>query len=120
MSDIRRHASVPPVETHNRMVEFGNLVFVAGTTATDRSASCRAQTEEILRKRIEPMLVAAGTDKTRILSCNVWLADIRDKAEMDAAWLEWIPPDCKPVRATVQALLAGPDAKVEIMMIAAR
>lgn len=45
----------------------------------------------------------------------MWLADIRETVEMDAAWLAWIPADAKPVRATVQALLAGPDARVEIM-----
>jgi enamine deaminase RidA (YjgF/YER057c/UK114 family) len=119
MSDIKRHSAIPARVTHNRMVEFGNLVFIGGTTAENRSATCKEQTEEVL-KTIESFLVTAGTDKSRILSCNVWLSDIREKDQMDAAWLTWIPGDAKPVRATVQASLAAPEARVEIMMIAAK
>ena len=117
--DIKRHGAIPPRPTHNRMVEFGNLVFIAGTTAVNRSGTTRQQTEEVLRT-IESYLTSAGSSKSRILSCNVWLTDIREKNQMDEAWLAWIPEDARPVRATVQALLAAPDARVEIMMIAAK
>jgi enamine deaminase RidA (YjgF/YER057c/UK114 family) len=119
MSDIKRHSAVPARLTHNRMVEFGNLIFIGGTTAENRSANCKEQTQEVLNT-IESFLVSAGSDKSRILSCTVWLSDIREKDQMDTAWLAWIPAGAKPVRATVQALLAAPEARVEIMMVAAK
>jgi enamine deaminase RidA (YjgF/YER057c/UK114 family) len=110
---IKRHH---PGASLSRLVECGNFVFVAGTTAEDKSASCKGQTEQVLRK-IEQVLAEAGSDKSKILWCNVWLNDIREKDGMDAAWQAWIPADAKPARATVEARLATPDTRVEIMMI---
>ena len=117
MSDpIKRHH---PGASLSRLVECGNLVFVAGTTADNRAASCKAQTEEVLKK-IDRLLDEAGTDKSRILWANVWVSDIREKDQMDAAWQAWVDPGNKPARATVEARLGTPDTRVEIMMIAAR
>lgn len=117
MSDsIRRHH---PGASLSRLVEFGNLVFVAGTTADNKSASCQAQTTEVLQK-IDRFLADAGTDKSKILWCNVWVTDIREKDQMDAAWQAWVDPNNKPARATVESRLATPDTRVEIMMIAAK
>ena len=74
-------------ERLSKIVEYGNLVFIAGTVADNRSASdsCKAQTEKVLKK-IDSLLAAAGTNKSRILSANVWISDIREKDQMDAAW----------------------------------
>ena len=117
MSDaIKRHH---PGASLSRLVEFGNLVFVAGTTADDKSVGCRAQTQNVLQK-IDRFLAEAGTSKSKILWCNVWVSDIREKDEMDAAWQAWVDSDAKPARATVEARLATPDTRVEIMMIAAK
>ena len=113
---IKRHH---PGASLSRLVEFGNLVFVAGTTADDKSGSCKAQTAEILKK-IDRFLADAGTDKSRILWCNVWVSDIREKGEMDSAWQAWVDPANKPARATVESRLATPDTRVEIMMICAK
>jgi enamine deaminase RidA (YjgF/YER057c/UK114 family) len=114
--EIRRRHTGP---VHSRIVEHGGLVYIAGTTADRRTASCREQTEEILRK-IEGFLAEAGTDKSRLLSATVWLADIREKEEMDAAWKAWVHPDHKPARACVESRLGTPDTRVEIMVIAAK
>jgi enamine deaminase RidA (YjgF/YER057c/UK114 family) len=117
MSDaIKRHH---PSGSLSRLVEFGNLVFVAGTTADDKSLSCKEQTREVLRK-IDRLLGEGGSSKSRILWCNVWLTDMREKDQMDAAWQEWIDADNKPARATVESRLGTPDTRVEIMMIAAK
>ena len=117
MSDqIKRHH---PGASLSRLVEFGNLVFVAGTTADNRAGSCKAQTEEVLKK-IEKLLNEGGSNKSRILWANVWVSDMREKEGMDAAWQAWVDPDNKPTRATVEARLGTPDTKVEIMMIAAK
>jgi enamine deaminase RidA (YjgF/YER057c/UK114 family) len=113
---IKRHNPGPVL---SRAVEYGGLVYVAGTTADNRNASCKEQTEEILRK-IDGYLAAAGTSKARLLTANVWLTDIREKDPMDAAWKAWVDPDGKPVRACVEARLAAPDVRVEIMVTAAK
>ena len=113
---IKRHQ---PGASLSRCVEFGNLVFVAGTTADDKSAPIKGQTEQILKK-IDKALAEAGTDKSKILWCNVWVTDIREKDGMDAAWQAWVDPNNKPARATVEARLGSPETRVEIMMIAAK
>jgi enamine deaminase RidA (YjgF/YER057c/UK114 family) len=113
---IKRHH---PGASLSRLVEFSNLVFVAGTTADNRDASCKTQTEEVLKK-IDRLLDEAGTNKSRILWANVWVNDMREKDQMDAAWQAWVDPNNKPARATVEARLGTPDTRVEIMMIAAK
>jgi enamine deaminase RidA (YjgF/YER057c/UK114 family) len=113
---IKRHNPGPVL---SRAVEYGGLVFVAGTTADNRNATCKEQTEEILKK-IDGHLTAAGTSKAKLLWANVWLNDIREKDQMDAAWKAWVDPDGKPVRACVEARLAAPDVRVEIMVTAAK
>ena len=115
-NDIRRHH---PGASLSRLVECGNLVFVAGTTADNKAASCKAQTEEVLKK-IDRFLAEAGSSKSKILWCNVWLTDIREKEQMDAAWQAWVDPGAKPARATVESRLATPDTRVEIMMICSK
>jgi enamine deaminase RidA (YjgF/YER057c/UK114 family) len=116
MTSIVRHQQGP---TLSRAVEFGNLVFIAGTTADNKKGSCREQTAEVLKK-IDAVMAGAGTSKNRILSANVWVADMKEKEQMDAAWKEWIPADQKPARATVEARLGSPDTRVEIMMVCAK
>lgn len=113
---IKRHISGP---VHSRVVEHGGLVFCAGTTADNRATSCKAQTEEILKK-IDTFLALAGTDKSRLLSATIWLADINEKEQMDAAWKAWVDPDNKPARACVESRLGTPDTRVEIMVTAAK
>ena len=113
---IKRNQPGPSI---SRAVEYGNLVFVAGTTADDRSASCKGQTEQVLKK-IDKLLAEAGSSKSKILWSNVWVTDMREKDQMDAAWQAWVDPDNKPARATVESRLGTPDTRVEIMMIAAK
>ena len=115
-NEIKRHH---PGASLSRLVECGNLVFVAGTTADNRGASCKAQTEEVLRK-IDRLLGEAGSSKSKILWANVWLTDMREKDQMDAAWQAWVDSDAKPARATVESRLGTPDTRVEIMMIATK
>lgn len=108
-----------PGPTLCRAVEYGNLVFIAGTTADNKSANAKAQTEEILKK-IDGFLAECGTDKSKILSANVWVADMSEKPLMDAAWTAWVDPNNKPVRACVEAKLGSAETRVEIMVTAAK
>ncbi len=108
-----------PGPTLCRAVEYGNLVFIAGTTATNRSVDAKAQTEEILKK-IDDLLAECGTDKSKLLSANVWIAEMSEKPLMDAAWQAWVDPNNKPVRACVEAKLGTAETRVEIMVTAAK
>lgn len=116
MTDIQRWH---PTARMNQMVAYNGLVFTAGQVAEENAGnSVTEQTTEILRN-IDSVLAEAGSDKSRILSVTIYLADIASFAEMNAVWDAWVDPDGKPVRATVEARLAGPQFAVEIAVIAA-
>ena len=102
----------------SRAVVHGKTVYLAGQTANDPVPSVAEQTRQILAK-IEALLAAAGSDKSRILSANIWLADIGRIEEMNAVWNAWVMPGHTPARATVQSTLARSGNLVEIMVVAA-
>ncbi|HTI81662.1 MAG TPA: RidA family protein [Acetobacteraceae bacterium] len=99
-------------------VVHGNTVYLAGQVADDTSLDAEGQTADILRQ-IDALLAEAGTDKSRLLSCQVFLADIADVAAMNRAWDAWLDNANPPARATVEAKLVDPRWKVEITGIAA-
>jgi enamine deaminase RidA (YjgF/YER057c/UK114 family) len=99
-------------------VVHGDTVYVASQTASDQSAGLRGQTEQVLGK-IDALLAAAGTDKSKLLSATVYLSDMRHFDEMNAAWEAWVDKTNLPTRATVEARLAAPQILVEIVVIAA-
>jgi enamine deaminase RidA (YjgF/YER057c/UK114 family) len=96
----------------------GRLVYLAGQVAEDRKADAAGQTRSVLAQ-IDRLLDEAGTDKTKILSATIYLADMNDYDAMNAAWDEWVPQGDTPARATVQARLANPAYRVEIQLVAA-
>lgn len=102
----------------SEMAVHQGVVYLAGQIAEDASADARGQTEQVLAA-IDALLARAGSDKTRILRAQIFLADIADFASMNAAWDAWVVPGHTPPRATVQAALARPEWKVEIVVTAA-
>lgn len=96
-------------------VVANGMAFLSGVTPKDRTGDVYQQTVDVLQQ-IEANLVAAGTDKTRLLNVNIWLKHIGSFAEMNRAWQEWVPADALPARATVEARLAREDILVEIMV----
>jgi len=113
---IKRHKANP---LFSAAVEHGGLVYVAGQVADDLTQGVKGQTEQVLKK-IDALLTAAGTGKSKILSANVWVTDIRNRDEMNAAWTAWADPANLPARATVEAKLADPRMLVEIMVTCAK
>ena len=85
----------------------------------DQGGDVTAQTKLAL-ERIDQLLRRAGTDKSRALTAQVWLSDIRLFRQHNLAWNEWVDPQNPPVRACVQAELTAPGLLVEIMLTAAR
>ena len=96
---------------HNGVVYLAGQVGNPGDSVAD-------QTREVLAQ-VDRLLALAGTDKTRILKAQIWLADIADFAEMNAVWDAWVPQGHCPARATGEAKLATPDYKVEVIVTAA-
>jgi len=114
--------SIQRFETGPRMslaVVNGNTVYLAGIVADDVTQDTAGQTRQILAK-IDRLLAHAGTDKSKLLSANIWLTDMRTFADMNKVWDTWVSPGNTPARATVGAALAGPDYRVEIMVTAAK
>ena len=113
---IARHNAGPRM---SGAVVHNNTVYLAGQVAADASAGVKGQTEQVLKK-LDDLLKAAGTDKSKLLSASIWLTDIATFDEMNRAWDAWVDMANLPARATVEAKLATPDYKVEIAVIAAR
>ena len=103
----------------SRCVTRGDMVYLAGLTASDRSADITGQTRQILDK-IDDYLAQAGTDKSRLLQANLWITDMANFAAMNEVWNVWVDADNPPVRACVRADLARKELLVEIMVTATR
>jgi enamine deaminase RidA (YjgF/YER057c/UK114 family) len=100
-------------------VAYGDMLFLAGITADDRSLDVAGQTRQVLAK-IDRYLAEGGSDKSRLLTAQIWLHDRDSWAEMNAVWSAWIAGHRPPARATVEARLAAEGLLVEIMVTAAR
>lgn len=99
-------------------VVHNGTVYLAGQVADDPSEDAGGQTRQILAT-IDRLLAECGSDRTRILSAQIFLADIGDFAAMNAVWDAWVPAGHTPARATVESRLASPQYRVEIKVIAA-
>lgn len=109
------------LEAGPRMSEatvHGGLVYLAGQVPEDATADIGEQTRQVL-EAIDALLAQAGSDRSRILRAQIYLADIADFAGMNAVWDRWVVPGQAPARATVEARLAQPDWKIEIVVTAA-
>jgi enamine deaminase RidA (YjgF/YER057c/UK114 family) len=115
MSDIRR---IDPGPRLSEAVMWGDRVYCSGMIPEDTSQDVTGQVKQALAE-IDSLLAKAGTDKARILTATIWLADIGDFPAMNSVWLDWVVPGHAPARATVQASLNDPNMKVEIMVVAA-
>jgi enamine deaminase RidA (YjgF/YER057c/UK114 family) len=104
----------------SQMVIHGNTVYLAGQVARNAGGrSVTEQTRDVLQL-IDGLLAEAGTNKSKLLTATIWLADIATFDEMNAVWDAWVSPANTPCRACVQSKLAAPQYTVEIMVVAAR
>jgi enamine deaminase RidA (YjgF/YER057c/UK114 family) len=103
------------VVIHNDVVYLSGLIDNSGT-----ASNVTGQTKNVLRE-VDELLEKAGTSKSNVLSASIWLKDIdADFHGMNAVWKDWIDPENKPVRATVQSPMARPEILVEIQVTAAK
>ncbi len=104
-------------EWNSRAVVHNGIVYLSGMVADDKTLPMKEQTEQVLA-RIDGFLAEAGSDKSKILSAVVYLADMSKKDDMNEAWMAWVAHDDLPARAAVGTALT-PGTMVEIMVIAA-
>lgn len=104
-------------ERMSQIVVHKDQVLISGQLAPQPEEDALGQTRDILA-RIDDLLEQAGTDKSRVLSANIWVSDMKHFAAMNDAWEDWIDPENPPVRACVQAELMTPKYLVEIQVSA--
>jgi enamine deaminase RidA (YjgF/YER057c/UK114 family) len=109
---------INPGKRMSEAVVHNGTVYVAGQVADDPKADAAGQTKQILTA-IDRILAEAGSDKTKILQAQIFLAKIGDFAAMNSMWDVWVPQGHTPARATIEAALASPEYLVEIKVIAA-
>jgi enamine deaminase RidA (YjgF/YER057c/UK114 family) len=102
----------------SEMAVHNGVAYLAGQVASDDSQDITGQTAQVLAQ-IDALLARAGTDKSRILMCQIFIADLADFTAMNAVWERWVPSGHAPPRATVQAALARPGWRVEMVVTAA-
>ena len=98
---------------------FNGVVYLAGRVPEAGDIDIRGQTADVLAQ-IDRLLAEAGSDKTRILRTQIYLADITEIGAMNEVWDAWVAPGNAPPRATVQAALANPAWKIEVVVTAAQ
>jgi enamine deaminase RidA (YjgF/YER057c/UK114 family) len=115
MAVIRHHvgARLSEIAVHN------GTIYLAGQIADDTDQDISGQTREVLG-HIDRLLAEAGSDKSLLLSVQIYLADMADFAGMNAEWDQWVATGATPPRATVEAKLANPKCLVEVVAVAAQ
>ena len=102
----------------SEMTIYNGTIYLAGQVAADASQDVRGQTTQVLAM-VDKLLAEAGSDKGHILMCQIFLADMADFDAMNVIWDDWVAPGDAPPRATVQAQLARPQWKIEVVVTAA-
>lgn len=102
----------------SEMAVHNGTAWLAGQVPDDASQDAAGQTRQVL-DMIDRLLSRAGTDKTQLLMVQIYLADLADFDAMNGVWDAWVAPSSAPPRATVQARLARPEWKIEVVVTAA-
>ncbi|MDL2293654.1 RidA family protein [Ruminococcaceae bacterium OttesenSCG-928-D13] len=97
----------------------GGLVYVSGITTVLLEADITGQTQDVLNQ-IDRLLAANGSNKTRVLSADITLADMADYGNFNAAWDQWVSDDNEPARRVAGGQLALSEYRVKISLVAAQ
>ena len=102
----------------SEMAVHNGVCYLAGQVAPDGSQDISGQTQQVLAA-VDALLARAGSHKGKLLRVEIFLKDLADFAAMNAVWEAWVMPGHTPPRATVQASLAKPEWRVEMVVTAA-
>ncbi len=114
MNITRHHTN----QRMSQIVIHGDTVYLAGQVAADAGADISVQTQQVLQK-IDTLLAEVGSDKSKILSAQIWIASMGHFAQMNEVWDAWVAEGHAPARACIEARLASPDLLVEVGIVAA-
>jgi enamine deaminase RidA (YjgF/YER057c/UK114 family) len=116
MSPIQRIESNPRL---SRSVVHNGVAWLSGIVAADCSQDIRGQTRQVLQ-RVDALLEASGSDKSRLLSVQIWMKDMAtDFASMNEIWSAWVDAGQTPARATAQVMFDDPQILLELIVTAA-
>ena len=115
MSEIQRHRIG---QRYSQVAIHGGVIYLAGQVATDVNEDLKGQTRQVL-SAVDTLLAEHGSDKTKLLSCQIFLSDMAQIAAMNEVWDAWVMPGHTPPRATVGAALASEQKLIEIVVTAA-
>jgi enamine deaminase RidA (YjgF/YER057c/UK114 family) len=113
---IARHELEPILAN---VVEANGLIYIAGALADDTSLDIVGQARQAFAD-VDRYLALCGSDKSKLVSAIIWVADIRLREPFNEAWLAWIDAGNPPARACIEAKMADPRCLVEIQFVAAR
>ena len=102
----------------SEMAVHNGVCYLAGQVAADGAQDMTGQTRQVLAG-IDALLARAGSDKSKLLMCQIFITDLADFAALNAVWEAWLPAGHAPPRATVKAALAKPEWRVEMVVTAA-
>ncbi len=102
----------------SEMAVHNGVCYLAGQVAADGSQDMAGQTRQVLAA-IDALLARAGSDKSKLLMCQIFITDLADFPALNTVWEAWLPTGQAPPRATVKAALAKPEWKVEMVVTAA-
>jgi enamine deaminase RidA (YjgF/YER057c/UK114 family) len=98
---------------------FNKVVYLSGQVPKNTELDISGQTKDVLNT-IDELLAQANTDKSRILSAQLFLKNLDDFQTVNAIWIDWLKDHQTPARATIQADLVNPNWLIEIAVIAAQ
>jgi enamine deaminase RidA (YjgF/YER057c/UK114 family) len=115
MNDIVR---IDQNTRRSRALVHGGLVYLAGQVPDDRTGGVAQQAAQVLAK-VDDLLKDAGTDKSRVLSAQIWLRTMDDFGALNAVWDAWVTPGLTPTRCCGKVEMNDPACRVEIVVVAA-
>ena len=113
-----RYSPLDPPRHRVDAVRAGDLIYIAGMTAYDRSADVQQQTRETLQK-LDIVLEQVGSSRHHLVMANVYLNDTNDYDLFNEIWNDWIPEGEGPARVCTGTNLAVPGLRVEVSLVAA-
>jgi 2-iminobutanoate/2-iminopropanoate deaminase len=108
---------------YSQAVACGDLVFVSGQIPLDPATGdivgddTASQTRQVLAN-MTAVLAAAGSDVSRVVRCDVFLADMSDFAAMNEVYGSVFTGPVLPARQAIEAARLPKDVRVEISCIA--
>ena len=104
---------------NHRVVEHNGVLYFGGLVADDKSQDMKGQTAQICKK-IDDLLHQVGSSKDKLLTAMIYISDFAQKDGMNEAWLEWMPGEHLPTRATIGVAELGKDTLIEVVVSAAK